>query len=132
MPEILTEIRDAKQAMKDVAQRIGCLRDELMASIQQSLVEYNELCDTRLELREGEPLPEKRKVGRPKGTASAKGDNGKKLIEFLRKNGPSSRKDILEGTNIPLGSFNYTLERANGVTELPSGGYGLSEPNVTA
>ena len=68
MPEILTEIRDAKQAMKDVEQRIGCLRDELMASIQQSLVEYNELCDTRLELREADPLPEKRKVGRPKGS----------------------------------------------------------------
>jgi|ERR1035441_209721 hypothetical protein len=129
--EILIEMRINKDLMANAKKALDAMSVSLIGSITDSIQEYNELYETNYVLSTKDavkqPQPEKRKPGRPKGKSLA-GANREKLIEFLRFNGPSGRREIIEGTKIPDGSFNYTVQRIGGNVTLYSNGlYGLSD-----
>ena len=132
--ETLNDMRQAKRAFEEAKQVLDSMGLLLYGSITDSIQEYNELYETQLVLSIKEEdvkptQPEKRKPGRPKGTSNLAGANRDKLIAFLQTNGPSSRNEIIAGTKIPDGSFNYTVGRIDCVIKLPDGRYSLSPAN---
>jgi predicted HTH transcriptional regulator len=56
----------------------------------------------------------KRTNARKNGTGKKSPENAEKILMFIRSNGSSTRKQLVQEGGVPLGSFGYTIKHLLG------------------